>query len=96
MTAVPPDRGGAAHQLIIVPTPHLRDVAVYCTCLRAAGLAPIGVRRRWGRRRDAGRLAVPPRRRGMAMTTYDKASGMPFTDVLLAAPGRAAPRPARE
>jgi hypothetical protein len=48
MSAVPPGRGGAAHQLIIVPTPDLRDVAVSCTCLRAAGLAPIGVRRRWG------------------------------------------------
>ncbi len=48
MTAVPPGRGGAAHQLIIVPAPDLRDVAVSCTCLRAAGLVPIGVRRRWG------------------------------------------------
>jgi hypothetical protein len=28
MTAVPPGRGGTAHQLIIVPTPDLRDVAV--------------------------------------------------------------------
>ena len=26
----------------------LRDVAVSCTCLRAAGLDPIRVRRRWG------------------------------------------------
>ena len=48
MTAVPPGRGGAAHQLIIVPTPDLHDVAVSRTCLRAAGLAPIGVRRRRG------------------------------------------------
>lgn len=48
MTAVPPGRGGPAHQLIIVPTPDLCDIAVSCTCLRAGGLAPIGVRRRWG------------------------------------------------
>ncbi len=31
MTAVPPGRGGATHQLIIVPPPDLRDVAVSCT-----------------------------------------------------------------
>ena len=48
MTAVPPGRGGAAHQLIIIPTPDLRDIAVSRTWLRAAGLAPIGVRRRRG------------------------------------------------
>ena len=48
LPAVPPGRGGTAHQLIIAATPDLRDIAVSCTCLRAAGLAPIGVRRRWG------------------------------------------------
>ena len=45
---VPPGRGGAAHQLIITATRDLRDIAVSCTCLRVAGLAPLGVRRRWG------------------------------------------------
>ena len=48
MTAVPPGRGGATRQLLIVPAPDLRDVAVSDSCLRAAGLAPIGVRRRRG------------------------------------------------
>jgi hypothetical protein len=33
---------------VITATQDLRDVAVSCTCLRAAGLDPIGVRRRWG------------------------------------------------
>ena len=33
---------------MITVTQDLRDVAVPCTCLRAAGLDPIGVRRRWG------------------------------------------------
>jgi hypothetical protein len=46
MTAVPPGRGGAAPQLIIIPAPDLCNVAVSRTRLRAAGLAPIGVRRR--------------------------------------------------
>ena len=35
---VPPSLGGAAHQLVITVTQDLRDVAVPCTCLRAAGL----------------------------------------------------------
>ena len=48
MTAVPPGRGGATRQLVIVPGADLRDVAVSDSCLRAAGLAPIGVRRRRG------------------------------------------------
>ena len=48
MTAVPPGRGGATRQLLIVPGADLRDVAVSDSCLRAAGLAPIGVRRRRG------------------------------------------------
>ena len=46
--AVPPGRGGAAHQLVIAATRDLRDIAVSCTCLRVAGRDPIGVRRRWG------------------------------------------------
>ena len=41
---VPPGPGGAAHQLVITATQHLRDLAVPCTCLRAAGLDP-GTRR---------------------------------------------------
>ena len=45
---VPPGLGGAAHQLVITATQDLRDAAVSCTCLRAAGPDPIGVRRRWG------------------------------------------------
>jgi len=44
----PPGLGGAAHQLVITATQDLRDVAVSYTCLRAAGLDPIGVRRRRG------------------------------------------------
>jgi hypothetical protein len=39
----PPGRGGASHQLTIVPTPDLRQVAVSCTCLAE----PIGARARW-------------------------------------------------
>ena len=39
-----PAPGGAAHQLVITATQHLRDLAVPCTCLRAAGLDP-GTRR---------------------------------------------------
>jgi hypothetical protein len=58
MTAVPPGRDGAGHQLIIVPTPDFRDVVVPCTGLRAAGLAPVGMRRRrGGGQARAGRLA---------------------------------------
>ena len=45
---VPPGPGGAADQLVITATQDLRDVAVSRTCLRAVGLDPIGVRRRWG------------------------------------------------
>jgi len=45
---VPPGLGGAADQLVITATHDLRDVAVPCTCPRAAGLDPIGVRRRRG------------------------------------------------
>lgn len=45
---VPPGLGSAAHQLVIAAMQDLRDVAVSCTCLRAAGLDPIRVRRRWG------------------------------------------------
>jgi hypothetical protein len=52
--------GGAAHQLLIPATEDLRDVAVSCTCLRAVGLDPTGVRRRWGRRRGVGGMAGPP------------------------------------
>ena len=44
---VPPGPGGAAHQLAITATQNLREIAVSGTCLRAAGLDPIGVRR-WG------------------------------------------------
>lgn len=46
MSAVPPGRGGAAHQLVIVPAP-ARTVEVTCTCLRAAAREPIGVQARW-------------------------------------------------
>ena len=46
--AVPPGRGGAAHQLLIAATRDLRGIAVSCTCLRKPGSDPIGVRRRWG------------------------------------------------
>lgn len=46
MSAVPPGRGGGAHQLIIAPTQDLRAITVSCTCLRPAVLVPIGVRRR--------------------------------------------------
>jgi hypothetical protein len=42
---VPPGLGGAAHQLVITATQNLRDVAVSRTCLRAAALDPIGMRR---------------------------------------------------
>jgi hypothetical protein len=45
---VPPGLGGAAHQLVITATQDLRDIAVPCTRLRAAGPDPIGVRRSWG------------------------------------------------
>jgi hypothetical protein len=56
----PPGLGGAAHQLVITATQDLRDVAVSYTCLRAAGLDPIGVRR-GRRRRGMGGMAGPPR-----------------------------------
>jgi hypothetical protein len=45
---VPPGLGGSVHQLVITATQDLHDVAVPCTCLRAADLDPIRVRRRWG------------------------------------------------
>jgi hypothetical protein len=48
LPAVPPGRGGAAHQLVIAATRDLRAIAVSCTCLRGRGAEPIGVRRRWG------------------------------------------------
>jgi hypothetical protein len=44
---VPPGLGGAAHQLVITVTQNLRDVAMSCTCLPAAALDPIGLRRGW-------------------------------------------------
>jgi hypothetical protein len=37
---VPPSHGGAGHQLVITATHDLRDGAVPCTCLRAAGQDP--------------------------------------------------------
>jgi hypothetical protein len=37
---VPPGLGGAGHQLVITAPQDLRDAAVPCTCLRAAGLDP--------------------------------------------------------
>lgn len=37
---VPPGHGGAAHQLVSTAAQDVRDVAVPCTCLRAAGLDP--------------------------------------------------------
>ena len=45
---VPPGRGGRAQQLVIAATRDLRAVAVSCTCLRATGRDPIGVRPMWG------------------------------------------------
>ena len=35
---MPPGLGGAAHQLVSTAAQDLRDVAVSCTCLRAAGV----------------------------------------------------------
>lgn len=57
MVTVPPGRGGAAHQLVIGPTPDCRSIAVSCTCLRTAEREPLGVRPRWA----AARLTGPGR-----------------------------------
>jgi len=55
---VPPGLGGAAHQLVSTVTQNLRDVAASCTCLPAAGLDPIGMRR--GRAGILAALPPPP------------------------------------
>lgn len=46
-SAVPPGRGGPAHQLTLAPAPDRRTIEVSCTCRAAADREPIGARPRW-------------------------------------------------